>query len=297
MPAHELPRVALVITSHDRSEYLEQAVASARAQTWPALDIVVSDDGSTDPGTLRVLERLESEGTRVLRLPHRGVGAAVNSALASSETPFIMRLDDDDLIEPPYVEEAVGIAEADPRIGVVYCRADLIGARTGPWELPDFDIGSILIDNQIFSTALFRRADWRAVGGYDETMTEGREDHDFLLRILGLGREVHRLDGTYFHYRQHDGRSLNAITGSSTEKRARAYATMLRNNQDLYAEHAEEFWWHVFRRLEEARDVRLRYQHLERLRARFPRAQRALGSVRRGGEALARRARAGRGGR
>ncbi|UEJ81124.1 glycosyltransferase family 2 protein [Brachybacterium halotolerans subsp. kimchii] len=294
MPSEESARVTLVIPSYDRPEYLEQAVASAQAQTWPALDIVVCDDGSTDPEQLRLLERLERDGIAVRRFPHRGVSATLNGGIGSSDARYFLCLGDDDLIEPPYVEEAVKVAEADPRIGVVYCRADVFGAMTGPWELPDFDIGSILIDNQIFATALFRREDWLAVGGYDETMTEGREDHDFLLRILGLGRDVHRLEGTYFHYRQHDRPSLNAVTGRSTETKARVYATMLRNNQSLYLEHAEEFWLHFFRRLEEARDLRLRYRHLEALRARFPRSYGVLRTVRRSAEALTARRHQGR---
>jgi len=269
-------RVTLVIATHDRHEYLLSAVDSAARQTYPAVDLVIADDGSTSPRLLEMLDALEKDGYRVLRGAHRGVSAAVNDAVAANPSVYFMRLDDDDVIDPPYIEEAVQIAERDPDVGVVYCRADLFGTEEGPWDLPPFEIGSLLIDNQIFSTSLFRRADWRTVGGYDESMREGREDHDFLLKVVGLGRTVHRLDGTYFHYRRHSGPSLNAITGSSPEKRARAYATMFRNNQALYAEHAEEFWLGFFQQLSMSKELRLRYRHLERLRRGHPRLTRLL---------------------
>lgn len=291
MTTEELERVSLIITTHDRSSFLEEAVAGARAQTYQNLDIVITDDGSTSTPLLRLLDRFEAEGIRVVRRPQVGLARSVNATVAESDSEFVMVHGDDDIIDPRYVEEAVLAATADPTLGIVYCRADFIGTRRGNWDLPDLDIGSILVDNQIFATALFRREDWMAVGGYDEAMDMGREDHDLILKILGLGRGAHRLEGTYFHYRQHVEPSRNAITGRSVEKRAAAHAIMFRNNRDLYIDHAEEFWLHFFRQLDEAKDLRLRYQHLERIRSRFPRLYGALRVARRGAESLGRRVR------
>lgn len=283
-------RVALIILTHDRHRFVEEAVAAARAQTYPHLELIISDDGSTDPSLLRLLDAFEAEGLTVLRHPPGGIGASVNAAVHAADATYVMRLDDDDLIDPPYVAEAVAAAQADPSVGIVYCRADFFGDVGGPWRLPDLDIGMILLDNLIFSTALYRREDWLAVGGYDETMREGREDHDFVLRILGLGRRVIRLDGTYFHYRRHDLGSVNAEVGESREALIRAHATIFRNNLPLYEKHAEEFWRRLFLRVDEANDLRHRYAALERLRSRAPGAVRIARRVRVGARGLARRA-------
>lgn len=288
------PRVTLIISTHDRWQFLDEAIAGARAQTYPHMDIVLSDDGSQAPEMLAQLERHEREGLRVLRHPRRGFSAANNATVRAVDTEYVMVHGDDDLIEPSYIAEAVAVAESDPEIGIVYCRADYIGTRQGPWPLPDFDIRTILIENQIFTTSLFRREDWLAVGGFDESMTEGREDHDFILKILRLGRKVHRLPDTLFHYRQHDQQSLNAVTGRSMESLARAHATIFRNNYELYLEYAEDFWLHYFLRLEEARDIRLRYRHLEAARKRYPRAYDLLRRLRRTSSASLQRVRAGR---
>lgn len=290
MAQESAARVTLIIGTHDRWEFLEEAVAGARAQTYPHLDVVISDDGSRAPELLTLLDRFEQDGLRVLRHPRGGLSRATNATVRAVESEFIMFHGDDDLIEPSYVAEAVAVARSDPRIGIVYCHADFIGTRQGPWELPDVDIAALLIDNQIFATSLLRRADWLQVGGYDERMTEGREDHDLVLKILGLGRMAHRLPATLFHYRQHDLPSLNEITGRSVEKRARAHASIFRNNHDLYLEHAEEFWLHFFRQLDEAKDLRLRYRHLESLRSRHPRLYGTARTVRRAASAARRRA-------
>lgn len=278
------PQVVLVITTFDRPDFLREALASAQSQTYPALDIVVSDDGSTDPRMLALLDDLEREGVRVLRHPHGGISHSLHAAVSATDSTYLMVLGDDDLIDAPYVAEAVAVAEHDPSIGMVYCRADLFGDQDGRWDLPDFTIGPLLFDNQIFATMLFRRADWEAVGGYDLDMREGREDHDFLLRLVGLGRRAHRLDGTYFHYRRHGDASLNAVTGLSPTKRSEAYAKIFRNNLDLYAENAEYFWYQIFREREDARDLRLRYRHFEKLRERHPRWYSALRAARRRAE-------------
>lgn len=277
----DAPVVALVIATHQRPDFLRETLASAYAQTYPGVRIVISDDGSTDPALLALLDACDAEGITVLRHPHRGFPASLNAAIAATPADYVMVLGDDDLIEPPYIAEAVAAAEADPSVGIVYCRADLFGTVEGPWRLPPFEIGPMLLDNRIFTTALMRRADWEAVGGFDETMTDGREDHDFWLRILGLGRGVAQLPHTYFHYRQHGSGSMNKDLARSREKLVRAHATMLRTNLALYEEHAEEFWALLFDRVDEINDLRHRYRHLEALRARHPRLLAAAQATRR----------------
>lgn len=280
------PRVALIITTHDRWQFLEDAVRSARAQVYPHLDLILSDDGSTDPRLLALLDRFEEEGITVLRHPNGGIGASLNAAVASAEADYVMRLDDDDIIDPPYIAEAVEVAERDPEAGLVYCRASFFGTSEGPWPLPDMDIGRVLFDNLVFASVLVRRVDWIAVGGYDESMREGREDHDFVLRILSLGRRAVRLDGEYFHYRQHGEGSVNQQVSGSREALIRAHATMMRNNLGLYEAHAEEFWRVIFLRADEVNDLRHRYGALERLRTRHPRALEGAKTARKGIRAL-----------
>lgn len=265
------PKVAIIIPTHDRPEYLAEAVRSARAQTHAQLQIAISDDGSTNPELLALLDHYEDEGLMVFRHPRGGIGSSLNAAVRAVDADYVLRLDDDDLIDPPYVEEAVSVAEADPEVGIVYCRATVFGKIDEPWELPDFKIGRILFDNLIFATALVKRDDWLTVGGYDETMRDGREDHDFILRILGLGRRVERLEGRYFHYRRHGGASVNDAVGADREALIRAHSAIFRNNINLYADHAEEFWRLLFLQVDEVNNFRHRYQKMEKIRREHPR--------------------------
>ena len=144
------------------------------------------------------------------------------------------------------------------------CR--FFGSETGPWRLPDFEYGQELMWNVIFATSLFRTDDWRAVGGFDEQM-RGREDHDFILRVLGLGRDVERLDGVFFHYRR--GRASVNDRLHAPDARPLlidAYARMFRTNTELYRQHADAYMRAIFQVVDERNELRMRYRHLERLR-------------------------------
>lgn len=260
--------VAIVIPCFNAGEFLDETVESALAQTYEPIQIVLVDDGSTDPGTLRTIQRWEQHAAvHVLHQANAGLSAARNAGVGACDAEYFLPLDADDLISPTYVQEAVAMMEADPSLGIVYSRAELFGSVEGEWKLPPFTLEGVLTENCIFATSLFRRADWERAGGYDPTMRFGREDHDFILKILSLGRTVHRLDKVHFRYRQHAGSMNRALSAEeSRERLIAAYAQLFRNNQTLYAKHAEKFWRGHFAYRDQRNELRMRYRHLERLR-------------------------------
>ncbi|MHA6523065.1 glycosyltransferase [Tessaracoccus sp. G1721] len=273
------PLVSVVMPCYNTGHVLDETMASIAAQEYRNIEVIIVDDGSTDPVTLERLRYWEERGAAtVIHQDNHGPGHALNRALEAAQGVYFLNLGDD-LIEPPYVREAVAEMERDPSLGIVYCHADFFGSESGPWRLQEFSMQTQLLNNLIFATALMRRADWAAVGGYDEVM-KGREDHDFNLRVLSLGRRVHRLDGVYFHYRR--GRpSVNANL-HHPDNRALfidAYARMFRTNTELYREHAEAFMREIFSFVDERNELRLRYRHLERFRSSRA-GRRLLGAAR-----------------
>src|SRR5262249_51234381 len=80
-------------------KYLAQTLRSALAQTWPAKEIIVVEDGSTDE-TLAVARSFEAEGVRVLHQVNAGASAARNRAFRESQGDWIQFLDADDLLDP-----------------------------------------------------------------------------------------------------------------------------------------------------------------------------------------------------
>lgn len=209
-----MPKVSVVITCYNLGRYLDEAITSVLDQSYADYEIVVVDDGSTDTGTRAMFDDFQRPSVRLIRTSNEGVAAARNRGISEGTGEFILALDADDRIGPTYLEKAVAVLERQANVGIVYCEAELFGERQGKWDLPEYSLPHMLLDNQIFSAALFRREDWLTVSGYDDTMRVGWEDWDFWLRILALERRVVSLPEVLFFYRIRHGsreRSLGYV--------------------------------------------------------------------------------------
>lgn len=276
-------RVSVVIPCFNSGEFLHEAVDSALAQTYSDLDVVLVDDGSDEPGTLAALaEAATNPRVRLIRTQNHVPAAARNAWIHATDADFIMPLDADDVIEPSYVAEAVGVLRTRGDVGAVYCHADFIRGKAGPWGLLEFSRKTILVHNAIFCTMLYRRCDWESVGGYDSLFIDGREDNDFVLNILSLGLAPYRLDGCYFHYRRPiSGISVNHAFGKNREALIVTSARLWKNHPDLYAEHAEDLFTFTFGLQDRINDLQNRYAFFEKMRRRFPGVVSRLRSARR----------------
>ncbi|MGN1019082.1 MAG: glycosyltransferase [Aristaeellaceae bacterium] len=195
------PMVSVIMPCYNDGCYLPETIASLRRQTYDNLELIVIDDGSDDPETLRILQELDFPQLQLLHANRSYPAAARNAGAAAARGEYLLPLDADDLIEPDYIRQAVEVLEKNPDVGAVYCHADLFGDAKGPWGLPDFDVSRMLIDNIVFVTALMRKRVFDEVGGFDATLTRGVEDYDFFLSVLEKGWQIQQLPETLFHYR------------------------------------------------------------------------------------------------
>ena len=122
---------------------------------------------------------------------NKGVSSARNLAITKSVGKFILPLDSDDLISEDYIELAVNKFNENSSLKIVYCKARKFGEIEEDWNLPKFNIKTLLKGNIIFNTALYKKIDWEKIGGYDESLKEGYEDWDFWLGLLKEGGNVY----------------------------------------------------------------------------------------------------------
>jgi GT2 family glycosyltransferase len=236
------PRVTVVIPCFNQGAYIDDAINSVLAQTFQDFEIIVVDDGSTDPATIERLRDYQRPKTRVVRTENHGPSAARNLGISLGTGEYILPLDADDRIAATYLRRGIEALDARPGVGIVYGRTEMFGARTGLVPGAGFDLHEILFSNTIVVTALFRRKDWRAAGGYAVNMTEGFEDWDFWLTLLEQGREVSLLPETLFFYRVSDT-SRNATLHGSSERLQRMRRAAMLNHLLLYAAHPDALVW------------------------------------------------------
>lgn len=225
------PKVSIVIPCYNYGSFLPETLDSVAAQTFRDFEVIVVDDGSTDVKTIEVLDRLEQSHVRVIRSRNRGVSAARNRGIAEANGRFILTLDADDLIAPEYLARAVPILEGNAAVGVVFGERQLFGERQGLAPLPAYDPRRQLVENLIYPAALFPKADWAVVGGYNEAMVQGWEDWDFWIALSGLGKEVVRLADVQFFYRV---RSESRDHSLRFFRKLQMYVLMMRRNRRLY---------------------------------------------------------------
>ena len=218
---HEWPRdrplVSVVIPCFNYGHLVADAIQSALEQTFPDLEIIVVEGGSSsDESRAKLAEatrRLASPRLRVIwqDRPYRA-GANRNTGISHARGKYICCLDADDRLAPTYIEKAVFVL--DQGYDVVSPALRFFGKRSDVWtphEKPTLDM--LLEGNQVVTCALFRKALWKKAGGYrDSNPATGHlhEDWLFWVRLAALGARFLNIREPLFHYRSHEGTLSNS---------------------------------------------------------------------------------------
>jgi glycosyltransferase involved in cell wall biosynthesis len=176
-------KFTVLINNHNYGRYLARAVASVRAQTRPADEIILVDDGSTDHSP-EVARRCAAEEPRlrVITQENGGQLSAFNAGFRAATGDILTFLDADDEYLPGWLARLEEVYTRRPEVDFVFCRCEITngGGRRPPWEmkLGDFDFG------QSFYRA-WLRGEW--LGGPTTALSARRE---LLARFLPCAQEA-----------------------------------------------------------------------------------------------------------
>lgn len=185
-----MPRVSVIITSHNRPLQLPRAIASARA-AGTAVEVIVVDDASTDE-TAHVCRTIPNiQYVRVER--NQRVAGARNIGILKSTGDYITFLDDDDLRLAGSLDLQLEALASAPDAALVYGQAliaDQSGIVTGdfyPKRCPHGDVFWQLLGQNFIpcGTVIFRRSHLFRVGVLDQSIP-GIDDWDLWIRIASL---------------------------------------------------------------------------------------------------------------
>ena len=209
-PKADRPMVSAIIPVHNGASFLPEAVASIQAQNYPALEIIVVDDGSTD-NIRDVLRRLPAT-IRHFRQEPSGPAAARNRGIRAAAGELIAFLDVDDLWPPDNLNLMVDAISGSPEPDVVQGFPQLMRERpdTGQYE---FIGGPRDVFLDYLGAALYRRSAFDKVGMLDEKLTYC-EDVDWFYRAREGGLAIERLEQISLFVRRHE---RNMTRGKATE--------------------------------------------------------------------------------
>ena len=178
--------VSVVIPCFNHARFLADALESVRAQTWPQVEVIVVDDGSTDESASVASAYAE---VRLLRQRNRGLSAARNAGWQASRGDIIIFLDADDALHPGAAAAAVAQFASHPEAMMTFGRLELMDAagRTIPASLPivtERFYEELLRRNYIRTPAMaaLRRRVMELVGGFDLSCSPSA-DYDLYLRV------------------------------------------------------------------------------------------------------------------
>jgi glycosyltransferase involved in cell wall biosynthesis/GT2 family glycosyltransferase len=208
--------VSIVIPAYNPQPFLLEAIASARAQSCGAVEIILVNDGTSTSAGLTVLHAAAPAVDRYIEQPNLGLAAARNAGFRAASSEFIIPLDADDLLEPNYARVCLAALAQHPDAAFVYTDYRVFGSQSYVEYAPEYNFYRLLERNYLTYAALIRQADWETAGGYDESMTRGYEDWEFWLRLGSRERFGRRAAGVLFRYRKH-GPSLLDVARSHHE--------------------------------------------------------------------------------
>jgi glycosyltransferase involved in cell wall biosynthesis/GT2 family glycosyltransferase len=203
-PPETRPLVSVIMPVFDKGSCVRDAVASVRAQTLTSWELIVWDDGSTDPATVDALDSLGGPGIVVIRASNQGVIGARNAAIERSRGRYVCCLDPDDVLQPTYLEKAVVFLEQHPEAGFAYPWVRSTGDSDELWETSDLHPRVILRENQVPICAVVRREVLDATGGFSTVMTRSCEDWELWAHAAELGIRGLAMPEVLFRYSYSD---------------------------------------------------------------------------------------------
>jgi cellulose synthase/poly-beta-1,6-N-acetylglucosamine synthase-like glycosyltransferase len=184
-------KISVYIPAYNSAEFLSRAIVGLLAQTLPADEILVIDDGSRD-ATAEIAARYP--GVTLVRHPHnRGLGAARNTGFSTARNELVASLDADCVPDPGWLAGLVRHFD-DPKVAGVGGRLIEGNQRTvaDRWRCAHMpqEWGDQPLHNPRFlfgCNNMFRKSAVREAGGYDESMRTNGEDTDISKRLRDKG--------------------------------------------------------------------------------------------------------------
>lgn len=240
----DYPLVSVCVPTFNGEKYIEEAILSITEQSYPSLEIIVSDDRSQDR-TIEIINNLLSKTNIPFSLIEHepiGIGANWNNSVKHANGKYIKFVFQDDIIDPDCILEMVTLAEKDSKIGLVFANRELLQEGNNPkewinmisnlsrnWDkLTEIQNGKDLLKQTCFlnspsnkigepSAVLIRRECFKLVGYFSEELKQSL-DYEYWYRLMAfykVGFVNKNLAGFRIHSQQ--ASSLNAQESNISE--------------------------------------------------------------------------------
>jgi len=192
------PKVSIVIPVYNGSNYLRTAVESALAQTYPNIEVIVVNDGSTDDGATQAVARSYGDRIKYYEKTNGHVASALNFGIRHMSGEYFSWLSHDDIYKPDKIAlQMRALSELGPAT-VVYGDFEILDVSTSsvtpvlmkPVNPEHFRYHLILDNSMHGCTLLIPKTNLDRCGPFDERLRT-TQDYDMWFRLARCCRFVH----------------------------------------------------------------------------------------------------------
>lgn len=212
----ESPLVSILVANFNNGRFITETLDSAVGQTYPNIEIVIVDDGSTDDSISVVEAYILSHGDVKIKFlkndDNKGCGRIKRQCVECSDGEFFTFLDPEDTIVPEAVETLMKVHMDHSEYGIVYCTHYLCneklepqGISTYPGTIPQGQSHLTSEGGHISALAICRRQVYDKTLGIDASY-QVSEDQDLYLKMEEQA-PVCFIDQPLYYYRKHDHNS------------------------------------------------------------------------------------------
>lgn len=228
----EYKLISVIVPCFNSGKILKRAVDSVLKQTWPAIEIVIVNDGSFDKQTLETFKYCKKfSNLKLINQNNLGLSAARNNGVKNANGEYLFFLDSDDWIEPETLEMMYLFLLKNNSKAFVFSDIILEGKICKLIE-KNYNFFEQLFINQIPYSILISKKIWIQNGGYDEYMKHGYEDWDFNIRLGSSQLYGARLSEPFFHYNVSDS---GMLISKSSKSHAEIWKYIIDKNKKLYS--------------------------------------------------------------
>jgi Glycosyl transferase family 2 len=222
-----VPKVSVVMPVKNAGATLAPAVKSLLMQTMREFELIIVDDGG---GMCRLkLSVLQDKRVKIITLPSTGIVGALNAGIAAASTPYIARMDADDVCSPRRLELQLAYMENNPDCALLGSRVRKFPRRALKDGMLHYErwLNSVIspedINRDFFvespfahPSVMFRREDFLSLGGYRNMGWP--EDYDLWFRFARAGKGMAKLNETLLFWRDTEDRLSRRSGVYSAEK-------------------------------------------------------------------------------
>lgn len=228
------PLVSIIIPTFNRLQWISVCLDSIKLQTYPNIETLVIDDGSTD-GTVEWLKSQPAYSFARTHIQPKNAGASIarNDGIRLARGELIVFIDSDDALLANHIETAVSVFDRYPNTGLFCCDSTIIGSngevlfdgrtwhqiqsqlRNHPLQSGFRSLSDIFQFSHIFPGFTLPKAMFEKIGYFDQSIFP-MDDYDLMLRVAGAGHGVYYCHEPLALRREHTGQCSGIMNSVDT---------------------------------------------------------------------------------